>query len=59
LFAPPVGCAFAARCAYAMEVCYEQQPEDTVDENGHIASCWLQHPLAAKVERPAGIGGRE
>ncbi|HYE10082.1 MAG TPA: ABC transporter ATP-binding protein [Patescibacteria group bacterium] len=57
LFAPPVGCAFAARCAYAMEVCYEHQPEDTVDENGHHVSCFLQHPLAPKVERPAGIGG--
>ncbi|OGO77647.1 MAG: peptide ABC transporter ATP-binding protein [Clostridiales bacterium GWB2_37_7] len=57
LFAPPAGCAFAARCAYAMEVCYQQQPEDTVAENGHISACWLQHPLAPKVERPAGIGG--
>jgi oligopeptide transport system ATP-binding protein len=57
LFAPPVGCAFAARCAYAMEVCYEHQPEETVDEKGHLVSCFLQHPLAEKVERPVGIGG--
>jgi oligopeptide transport system ATP-binding protein len=57
LFAPPAGCAFAARCAYAMEVCLTHQPEETVGENGHRVSCWLQHPLAEKVERPAGIGG--
>lgn len=57
LFAPPVGCAFAARCVYAMEVCYECQPEETMDENGHLVSCFLQHPLSEKVERPAGIGG--
>jgi len=57
LFAPPVGCAFAARCVYAMEVCYECQPEETVDENEHHVSCFLQHPLSEKVERPVGIGG--
>lgn len=57
LFSPPVGCAFAARCAYAMEVCYEHQPEETVGENGHCVSCFLQHPLAPKVERPVGKGG--
>lgn len=57
LFAPPVGCAFAARCAYSMEICYQQQPEETVSENGHCASCWLQHPLAPKVERPVHKGG--
>ena len=59
LFAPPKGCAFAARCAYSMEVCYEQQPEETVGENDHRASCWLQHPLAPKVDRLAGIGGNK
>ena len=59
LFAPPKGCAFAARCAYSMEVCYEQQPEETVGENEHRASCWLQHPLAPKVDRLAGIGGNK
>lgn len=57
LFSPPVGCAFAARCAYAMEVCYEKQPDETECESGHLVSCWLQHPLAPKVERPVGKGG--
>lgn len=57
LFSPPVGCAFAARCAYSMEICYEQQPEETTCGDGHCVSCWLQHPLAPKVERPVGMGG--
>lgn len=57
LFAPPVGCAFAARCAYSMEICYEKQPEETCSGNDHCTSCWLEHPLAPKVERPAIKGG--
>lgn len=57
LFAPPVGCAFAARCAYSMEICYEKQPEETCSGNAHCTSCWLEHPLAPKVERPAIKGG--
>jgi oligopeptide transport system ATP-binding protein len=59
LFSPPVGCAFAARCAYAMEICYEKQPDETECDPAHYVSCWLQHPLAPKVERPVGKGGIE
>ena len=58
LFAPPVGCAFAARCTYSMEVCYEKQPEMVECGQGNKTACWLQHPNAPKVERPEGIGGR-
>lgn len=58
LFAPPVGCAFAARCAYSMEVCYETQPDHMECGKGHSAACWLLHPDAPKVERPVGIGGK-
>ncbi len=58
LFAPPVGCAFAARCAYSMEVCYETQPDEIEVENGHRVSCWLNHDYAPKVERPVGKGGQ-
>jgi len=57
LFAPPVGCAFAARCAYSMKICYEAQPDTLECGQGHHAACWLQHPDSPKVERPAGIGG--
>jgi len=57
LFAPPKGCAFAARCPYAMEVCLESDPETTKVNAGHSASCWLLHPNAPKVERPVEVGG--
>jgi oligopeptide transport system ATP-binding protein len=57
LFAPPKGCAFAARCPYAMDICLEQDPEHTKISKDHSAACWLLHPDAPKVERPVGEGG--
>ncbi len=52
LFAPPVGCAFAARCAYAMDICKKIDPELTEIGKGHTAACWLNHPMAPEVSRP-------
>lgn len=43
LFQPPAGCAFAARCKYAMRVCVEHEAQPTRIENGHYVSCWLHH----------------
>ncbi|MBB6673611.1 ABC transporter ATP-binding protein [Cohnella nanjingensis] len=58
LFAPPKGCAFAARCPYAMKICQEQDPEHLpVSGPTHTAACWLMHPDAPKVERPVAAGG--
>ncbi|HEU4962307.1 MAG TPA: ABC transporter ATP-binding protein [Bacilli bacterium] len=57
LIAPPKGCAFAARCPYAMEVCLEQDPDTTKIDQNHSAACWLLHPNAPKVERPVEVGG--
>jgi len=57
LLDPPKGCPFAPRCAYAMEVCLTDMPEDFViiEESSasgiHSATCWLNHPDAPKVER--------
>ncbi|MGB9839257.1 ABC transporter ATP-binding protein [Thermovenabulum sp.] len=56
LFAPPVGCAFAARCEYAMKVCYEKYPPDFEVSDGHQVACWLKHPMAPKVIPPIGKG---
>lgn len=50
LFSPPVGCPFAARCAYAMEVCEKLPPEETKLSEEHTTCCWLQHPYAQKVD---------
>jgi oligopeptide transport system ATP-binding protein len=51
LFAPPKGCAFCARCPYAMEVCLEEDPEHQAVREGHTAACWLMHEEAPKVRR--------
>ena len=44
LIKPPAGCAFAARCRYAMDICKRQEPPQIdLDDNGHYACCWLCH----------------
>lgn len=57
LVKPPVGCAFASRCEFCMQVCKEQYPETTTISDSHQVSCWLQHPLAPKVDLLAKVGG--
>ncbi|MBE6069219.1 MAG: ABC transporter ATP-binding protein [Clostridium lundense] len=57
LLKPPVGCPFASRCAYRMEICNEEMPEVTKLSETHEVQCWLQHPLAPKVETPKFEGG--
>lgn len=57
LFKPPVGCGFAARCEYAMKICYKQQPP-LFDCGGiHKSACWLKHRDAPEVTRPGRHGG--
>ena len=46
LFSPPVGCPFAARCDYCMDVCNQYPPEEYVLSDEHITRCWLQHENA-------------
>lgn len=50
LFSPPIGCPFAVRCEYAMDICYEQMPEQTLLTREHLSYCWLQHPNAPRVD---------
>jgi dipeptide transport system ATP-binding protein len=49
LFSPPVGCAFAARCPYVMEVCDKVYPFKTHLSNDHHVDCWLQDERAKKL----------
>lgn len=49
LFSPPTGCAFAARCPYAMEVCDKAYPFKTHLSNFHNVDCWLQDERAKKL----------
>ncbi|MGL4570261.1 MAG: ABC transporter ATP-binding protein [Clostridium sp.] len=56
LLNPPVGCPFAARCEYAMEICKEDMPEETIITDCHKVNCWLMHKNAPKVESPLKRG---
>ena len=40
LYAPPAGCAFAARCSQCMNICLRETPSEMVIAKGHLASCW-------------------
>ena len=57
LFSPPIGCPFAARCAYAMDVCSKMVPPKYHMENKHYVNCWLYHDMAPKTINP--ITGKE
>ncbi len=49
LFHPPVGCAYAARCPYAMRICSERDPGPFNQGARHFARCWLHHAGAPRV----------
>ncbi|BCB03702.1 ABC transporter ATP-binding protein [Bacillus sp. KH172YL63] len=49
LFAPPVGCPFAARCEKAMEVCVRVHPPKTQLSGDHHVECWLQDERAKNM----------
>ena len=61
LVAPPVGCAFAARCPYAMNICARREPEYMdFEEPGHYAACWRNHPACQKaVAGQESVGKQE
>ncbi len=52
LLHPPKGCPFAARCEYAMKICYMEMPGETKLTDHHGCFCWLNHSMAPKVENP-------
>ena len=52
LFNPPVGCPFAPRCEYAMEICKKEKPGMINGGNNHRVSCWLLDERAETVANP-------
>ncbi len=60
LFAPPAGCAYAARCPQAMQVCQSRAPASVEAGPAHQSRCWLLHPLAPAnaLQRQAAGGHR-
>lgn len=57
MLAPPKGCPFYPRCDYAMEICIEHPPEETVISDEHKVNCWLHHQYAPVEDVPIQIGG--
>ncbi|WP_282848551.1 dipeptide/oligopeptide/nickel ABC transporter permease/ATP-binding protein [Microbacterium oxydans] len=49
----PVGCAFAARCPLATDLCRESDPELVADPAGHRVACW--HPVDGEAPVPVAI----
>lgn len=45
---PPLGCAFAPRCPYAMGVCIEHLPDEEFFSADHVSRCWLNDERAPK-----------
>jgi len=48
LFHPPAGCAYRARCPWAMRVCEAQDPPLWPLEPQHSSRCWLQHEYGSE-----------
>jgi oligopeptide transport system ATP-binding protein len=42
LLNPPLGCAFSARCDYAMQICKRNHPPLESLEEHHEVACWLK-----------------
>jgi oligopeptide transport system ATP-binding protein len=54
LIKPPEGCAFCARCDYAMSICQTRDASVTELSPMHQASCWLLHPMAQAAQAASG-----
>jgi oligopeptide transport system ATP-binding protein len=46
LLKPPVGCSFVPRCEHVMKICLLRRPPAYIVDEGHSASCFLNHPDA-------------
>ena len=38
----PSGCAFAPRCPYVLDRCYQEYPSSFTVDDSHVAACWLR-----------------
>ena len=51
---PVPGCAFSARCKYAMRICRQQAPEKREVQPGHFCSCFLMDDEAEDTRKKTG-----
>ena len=54
LFAPPKGCAYAARCPQAMALCTREAPPAFNPSPSQMARCWRLHPQAPAQDTAHG-----
>ena len=60
LINPPVGCSFAPRCEYGMNICRKKYPELTKFSDTQECNCWLHDPRADVSNLPENmIRGRQ
>lgn len=59
LISPPIGCAFAARCKFCMEICTDTHPTLTEIDDSHKVSCWLNHEYAPKIDIQSILRGEQ
>ena len=50
LLAPPLGCAFAARCPHAMNICLQEDPQELIIQDEHKMACWLMDKRVPKAK---------
>jgi oligopeptide transport system ATP-binding protein len=51
LFSPPKGCAYCARCDYAMSICKDYAPMYNQVKEEHFSRCWLQDQQAKQQKQ--------
>jgi oligopeptide/dipeptide ABC transporter ATP-binding protein len=51
LIALPAGCAFRARCRFAIDKCATEIPPLVEVSEGHTAACWVSDQLGADARR--------
>lgn len=57
LYIPPKGCGFYDRCTEAMRICREHMPRFDAHSHSHHSCCWLNHPMAQRVNSADGSEG--
>ena len=56
---PPPGCPFSPRCKQCMNICCQEEPQETTVGEGHCASCWLLHLDELTEEQKAPVEREE
>lgn len=50
----PEGCKFAPRCPFAMDICWEKEPEFKKQSGEHAVRCWLHEEVPSDEQQLIG-----